>query len=58
MNEIFRNAHIQFALRIGNRVNHWPPKDPYTLKRIDIKGTDNFYTFKTKLSKGRRKIFS
>jgi peptidoglycan/xylan/chitin deacetylase (PgdA/CDA1 family) len=58
MNEIFRNAHIQFALRIGNQINHWPPKDPYTLKRIDIKGTDNFYTFKTKLSRGRRKLFS
>ncbi|MGA3014731.1 MAG: polysaccharide deacetylase family protein [Bacteroidales bacterium] len=58
MDEIFRKAHIQFALRIGNRINHWPPKDPYTLKRIDIKGTDTFYAFKTKLSKGRRKLFS
>ena len=58
MDEIFRKAQIQFALRIGNRINHWPPKDPYTLKRIDIKGIDTFYTFKTKLSKGRRRLFS
>jgi peptidoglycan/xylan/chitin deacetylase (PgdA/CDA1 family) len=58
MKEIFRTSRLQFALRIGNRINHWPLKDPYELKRIDIKGTDNFYTFKTKLRKGRRKFFS
>ena len=58
MKEIFRTSRLQFALRIGNRINRWPLKDPYELKRIDIKGTDNFYTFKTKLRKGRRKFFS
>jgi len=58
MKEIFRTSHLQFALRIGNRINRWPLIDPYELKRIDIKGTDNFYTFKTKLRKGRRKFFS
>jgi peptidoglycan/xylan/chitin deacetylase (PgdA/CDA1 family) len=58
MKEIFRTARLQFALRIGNKINQWPPKDPYEMKRIDIRGTDNFYTFKTKLRKGRRKLFS
>jgi peptidoglycan/xylan/chitin deacetylase (PgdA/CDA1 family) len=58
MKEVFRNSRIQFALRIGNRVNRWPLKDPYEVKRIDVKGTDSFYTFKTKLTKGRRKVFS
>jgi peptidoglycan/xylan/chitin deacetylase (PgdA/CDA1 family) len=58
MKEIFRISRLQFALRIGNRINRWPFKDPYELNRIDIKGTDNFYTFKTKLRKGRRKLFS
>jgi peptidoglycan/xylan/chitin deacetylase (PgdA/CDA1 family) len=58
MKEIFRDSRLQFALRIGNRVNRWPLKDPYEVKRIDIKGTDSFYTFKTKLKKGRRKVFS
>jgi peptidoglycan/xylan/chitin deacetylase (PgdA/CDA1 family) len=58
MKEIFRTSRLQFALRIGNRINPWPLKDPYELKRIDIRGTDNFYTFKTKLRKGRRKMFS
>jgi peptidoglycan/xylan/chitin deacetylase (PgdA/CDA1 family) len=58
MKEIFRNAKLLFALRIGNRINGWPVKDPFELKRIDIRGTDNFYTFRTKLRKGRRKLFS
>jgi peptidoglycan/xylan/chitin deacetylase (PgdA/CDA1 family) len=58
MKEIFRTLRLQFALRIGNRINRWPLKDFYEVKRIDIKGTDNFYTFKTKLKKGRRRIFS
>jgi peptidoglycan/xylan/chitin deacetylase (PgdA/CDA1 family) len=58
MKEIFRTVRLQFALRIGNRINRWPPKDIYEMKRIDIRGTDNFYTFKTKLTKGRRKFFS
>jgi peptidoglycan/xylan/chitin deacetylase (PgdA/CDA1 family) len=58
MKEVFRTSRLQFALRIGNRINSWPLKDLYEVKRIDIKGTDNFYTFKTKLRKGRRKVFS
>jgi len=58
MKDIFRKSHLQFALRIGNKINPWPLKDPYEVKRIDIKGLDNFYTFKTKLKKGRRKFFS
>jgi peptidoglycan/xylan/chitin deacetylase (PgdA/CDA1 family) len=58
MKEIFIGSQLLFALRIGNRINRWPIKDVYEVKRIDIKGTDNFYTFKTKLTKGRRKLFS
>jgi peptidoglycan/xylan/chitin deacetylase (PgdA/CDA1 family) len=58
MKEVFQTSRIQFALRIGNRVNRWPLRDPYEVKRIDVKGTDSFYTFKTKLTKGRRKVFS
>ena len=58
MKEIFRLFHLQFALRIGNSINRWPLKDLYEIKRIDIKGSDNFFTFRTKLRKGRRKFFS
>ncbi|MCX6244484.1 MAG: polysaccharide deacetylase family protein [Bacteroidetes bacterium] len=58
MKEIFRSSGLLFALRIGNRINRWPFRDPFELKRIDIRGTDDFYTFRTKLLKGRRKVLS
>ena len=58
MKEIFRECGLLFALRIGNRINKLPLKDRYQVKRIDIKGTDGFYTFKTKLKKGRQKLFA
>lgn len=58
MKDIFVQKGIRFALRIGNRINAWPLEDPYEMKRIDIRGTDNYFTFKTKLRKGRRKLFS
>lgn len=48
---------IIFGLRIGNRVNKWPIKNRYEVKRIDIKGDDSFWKFKTKLRKGRVKMF-
>jgi peptidoglycan/xylan/chitin deacetylase (PgdA/CDA1 family) len=48
---------IIYGLRIGNRVNKWPIKNRYEVKRIDIKGNDTFWTFKTKLRKGRVKFF-
>lgn len=58
MKNLFHENGLKFALRIGNRINSWPLKDPYEMKRIDIKGTDTFTTFKIKLSKGRKKLFS
>ncbi len=58
MKDLFREFNVDFALRIGNRINPLPFTDPYELKRIDIKGTDGFRTFKIKLRKGRMKLFS
>ena len=58
MKEIFREKKLDFAVRIGNRINRFPFKDPYELNRIDIRGTDNFFAFKTKIRKGRMKLFS
>jgi peptidoglycan/xylan/chitin deacetylase (PgdA/CDA1 family) len=54
----FQIFGLDFAVRIGNNINPWPIRHPYELKRIDIKGTDNFFIFKTKLRKGRAKLFS
>ena len=58
MKDLFREFKLDFALRIGNRINHVPFNDPYELKRIDIKGTDSLFTFRIKLKKGRQKLFS
>ncbi|MDP4280709.1 MAG: polysaccharide deacetylase family protein [Bacteroidota bacterium] len=58
MKQLFKQEGLSFALRIGNRINSWPLKDPYEMKRIDIRGTDNFYTFRTKFRKGRKKLFA
>lgn len=58
MKELFRETGLKYALRIGNRINPLPIKEPFEMKRIDIRGTDNFTTFKTKLRKGRKKLFS
>ena len=58
MKELFREYKLFFAVRIGNRINSLPIRDPYKLKRIDIKGTEGFLTFRIKLKKGRTKLFS
>ncbi|MEI6456249.1 MAG: polysaccharide deacetylase family protein [bacterium] len=58
MISLFKTRELDFALRIGNRINSFPPRRPFELKRIDIKGSDNFFIFRTKLRKGRAKLFS
>jgi peptidoglycan/xylan/chitin deacetylase (PgdA/CDA1 family) len=57
MREFFRRHAIDFAVRIGSRINALPPKDVYDLKRTAIRGTDSFWEFKIKLRKGRSKLF-
>jgi len=54
---LLENLGIIYGLRIGNRVNKWPVKNRYEVKRIDIKGKDSLWKFKTKLQKGRVKMF-
>jgi len=48
---------IIFGLRIGNRVNRFPFKNNYLVKRIDIKGEDNLFRFRLKLKIGKLKLF-
>jgi peptidoglycan/xylan/chitin deacetylase (PgdA/CDA1 family) len=57
MLKIFTEAGIKFAFRIGNKVNKLPIKQPFEIKRIIIQGTGSMWTFKTKLRKGRVKLF-
>lgn len=48
---------IKFGLKIGNRPNHFPFKDNYEIKRIDIKGHDSLMTFRLKIKFGKLKLF-
>jgi peptidoglycan/xylan/chitin deacetylase (PgdA/CDA1 family) len=57
MRDCFQRHRIDFAVRIGSRVNVLPPKDVYELKRSAVRGTDSFGEFKIKLKKGRAKLF-
>lgn len=44
---------IKAAFRIGNRINPIPVRDPYSLNRIDVRGTDSFAVFKRKVRWGK-----
>lgn len=55
--ELLQKLGIVYAMRIGNKINKCPLKNRYELKRIDIRGTDSFWAFKTKIKKGRVKMF-
>jgi peptidoglycan/xylan/chitin deacetylase (PgdA/CDA1 family) len=57
LRQALRKHGIEFALRIGSRVNLFPFRDTYELKRIGINGTDSLRQFKTKLKKGRTRPF-
>jgi peptidoglycan/xylan/chitin deacetylase (PgdA/CDA1 family) len=58
MKETFSGDQLECAFRIGNRINKMPLKERYEIRRIDIKGTDSFFAFRTKLKKGRLKLFA
>ncbi len=55
--DTLKSNGIELALRIGNRINILPIANRYEIKRIDIRGTDSFWRFKTKLRLGRCKFF-
>ncbi len=57
MIDVFKRYKIDFALRIGSRLNPFPLNDVYELKRTGISGTDTFNEFKIKLAKGRVRLF-
>lgn len=49
---LLKTLGITHGLRIGNRLNKLPFANPYEIKRVDIKGTDTFFSFKIKLLVG------
>ncbi|WP_300566354.1 polysaccharide deacetylase family protein [Flavobacterium sp.] len=48
---------VKMGLRIGNKVNSFPFKNPYEIMRIDIKGEENLLKFRLKLRFGKLKLF-
>ncbi len=57
MFELFKNLEMDYALRIGNRINPYPIRQAFEMKRIDIRGTDSLLTFRIKMKMGRAKLF-
>lgn len=55
--QLLKNLGIEFAVRIGNKNNYFPAKEPYELCRIDIKGNESLLKFKLKIIFGRLKLF-
>ncbi|PZU86350.1 MAG: polysaccharide deacetylase [Chryseobacterium sp.] len=54
---LLKKIGIEFAVRIGNRINYFPTQKPYELCRIDIKGDESLIKFKLKVIFGRLKPF-
>lgn len=55
--KLLKRNGIQMGLRIGNAVNTFPFKNPYEIKRIDVKGEDTLLRFRIKLRFGKIKLF-
>jgi peptidoglycan/xylan/chitin deacetylase (PgdA/CDA1 family) len=55
--KILENNNVVFGLRIGNKINRFPFKNKYEIKRINIKNEDNLLRFKLKLIFGKLKLF-
>jgi peptidoglycan/xylan/chitin deacetylase (PgdA/CDA1 family) len=54
---LLKKNKIKMGLRIGNKVNKFPFKNPYEIMRIDIKGEDSMLKFKLKLRFGKLNLF-
>jgi hypothetical protein len=51
--DYLKDQGFQFGIRIGNRVNRFPFKDPFEIQRIDVKGEFSLSKFKRKLKYGK-----
>ncbi len=48
-----KNEKFKYGLRIGNRLNSFPFKNPFEIRRIDIKGEFSLSKFKKRISWGK-----
>jgi peptidoglycan/xylan/chitin deacetylase (PgdA/CDA1 family) len=56
-NSVLKQNNVKMGLRIGNKVNRFPFKNPYEIMRIDVKGEDSMLKFKLKLRFGKLNLF-
>lgn len=54
---LLQKNNVKMGLRIGNKINKFPFKNPYEITRIDIKGEESLLKFKLKLRFGKLKLF-
>jgi peptidoglycan/xylan/chitin deacetylase (PgdA/CDA1 family) len=54
--DLLEKHGLKMGLRIGNKINRLPIKNKFEICRIDIKGTDSMWEFKTKVRKGHVKM--
>lgn len=55
--QMLKDLGIEYGVRIGNKINYYPFKNPYEICRIDIRTEDDFERFKLKLIFGKLKLF-
>lgn len=53
MYALFQEFGIQWAFRIGNRLNGWPFANRYEIQRLDVRGNESFAAFKDKVKWGK-----
>lgn len=51
--ELMRRNGMKYGLRIGNKTNIFPFKEPFEIKRLDVKGEDSSIAFQLKLRFGK-----
>mgnify|MGYP003574982536 CR=1 FL=1 len=55
--QLLESNGMKMGFKIGNRLNKFPLKEKYELKRIDVKGEDSLFKFKLKLKLGKLRLF-
>ncbi len=48
-----KNENFKYGLRIGNRLNSFPFKNPFEIQRIDVKGEFTLSKFKSRIKWGK-----
>tara|TARA_B100001059_G_scaffold194963_1_gene199288 strand:+ start:848 stop:1666 length:819 start_codon:yes stop_codon:yes gene_type:complete len=56
MKKLFRELGIDFAVRIGSRIERTRPRDLHEMRRVNVQGNDRGIRFLVKLLRGRTRL--